>query len=505
MNSPVTLPIDGPLNAAAREIVPYAPSAARTRLIVVACGVKIHFPWPLACRRYAAAADQVRAAVVDLPIDVVALPEPFEDPTALVSALDLELARGIAGLVFFHAAYTAGEIGSHLGRWLIDHPVPVFSWSHPDPSSERNTANSFCCQNFILGMWSRLGVRYAWLHAPIDATARPALRTFARSSRAGARLRHARILHVGGSRVSAFYDGEADELALMRRFGVRFDRIDIEAAFQFSKKRFSDPQVARLREALKSLPQCARVDLPDAQIDQTYRFGLAMLAMAHEQGYIAATFKSWPDLFDCYGCAIDGSVALCNDLGFTVAEEGEMPGALTSLVLNLVSEGSAVASLQDLSAASAARNSIGIWHCGAAPLRWLREGTKFSARRHSILENGDPATAVGLMVEFLLATGPVTVARYQSPDAARCIAFEGEIVDSPMPFRGTWGEMLANRGPDAAAITAAILGGGLDHHWSLGFGHWAAEIKQLDHWLGVRDIAIPPAGAVLQGIGPVVA
>ena len=500
MNSPPLLPSDGPLNAVAREIVPFAPARHRTRLLVVACGVRIHFPWELACRRYGLAVAEVRAAARGLPVDIVALPEPFEDAAALVAALDAELADGLAGIVFFHAAYTAGEIGSHMGRWLLDHPMPVLSWSHPDPAAERNTANSLCCQNFILGMWSRLGIRYAWMHAPMDAAARPPLETFVRSSRAQARLRHAKILHVGGSRVTAFYDGEADELALMRRFGVRYDRIDIEAAFQMARKRFSDAQVARLRQALKDSPACGRIDVPDAQIDQTYRFGLAMLAMAHEQGYAAATFKSWPDLFDCYGCAIDGSVSLCNDLGFTVAEEGEMPGALTSLALNLVSEGTAVASLHDLSSVSAERNTIGIWHCGAAPLRWLRPGTKFEARRHSILENGDPATAVGLMVEFLLAPGPVTVARYQSPGASRHLAFEGELIDSPMPFRGTWGELRANRGADAAQIVSTILGGGLDHHWSLGSGHWAAEMRQLNHWLGVAEVPVSCACAALGGV-----
>lgn len=71
-----------------------------------------------------------------------------------------------------------------------------------------------------------------------------------------------------------------------------------------------------------------------------------------------------------------------------------------------------------------------------------------------------------------------------------------------MPFRGTWGEMCANRGHGAAAIAGAILGGGLDHHWSLGFGHWGAELRQLNHWLGVSDIPIPQADAALHGVGP---
>jgi L-fucose isomerase-like protein len=478
----------GILDDAVRQLVPFEPARPVTRLVVVACGVKIHFPWKLACARYAAAVKEIRAAVSGLPIEVVRLPEPFEDCAALVTALDRELPKGVAGLVFFHAAYTAGEIGSHLGRWLLDHPVPVLSWSHPDPAAERNTANSLCCQNFILGMWRRLGVPYAWMHRAIDASAQPTLLGFARASRARARLKHGKILHVGGSRVTAFYDGEADELAVMRRFGLRFDRIDLETAHQYGKKRFSDKQVASLRKALKQSPLLGRVDLPDAQIDQTYRFGLALLSMAHEQGYLAATFKSWPDLFDCYGCAIDGSVSMLNDVGFCVAEEGEMNGAITSLTLWLLSEGSAVPTLQDLSTLNPTTNTIGIWHCGASPTRWLRRGGKVDARRHSILENGDPKTAVGLNLEFLMATGPVTVARYGSPDAATCFAFEGEFVDTPAPFRGTWGEMRVEG--SAAQVISTILSRGLDHHWSVGFGHWARELRILNHQLGVTEVPL---------------
>lgn len=484
-----SLPEKGVLSEALAKIAPALPKPKRTRIAVIGCCVKIHFPFAEACSRYHAAVRETREALDGELFEIVSAPEPFEEPDALLAFSRSQLAEGLAGVIFFHAAYTAGEIGSHFGRWLVDHNVPVLSWSFPDPPAERLSANSLCCQNFLLGMWKRLDVRYAWMHEPVGKTAAPMLARFGRTVRARERLHHAKVLHAGGSRVTAFYDGETDELAVMKRFGLRFDRVEIEVVYRKAKQ-FSERDVQMLAETLKGDPRCARVDVPDEQIHQTLRFGLALYTMGAEQGYLGCTFKSWPELFDCYGCAIDGAVSLLNDAGFCTTEEGEMNGLISSLVLHLLSEGKAVPALMDLSGLDASRNRIGLWHCGACATRLLKAGGCYSLNKHSILENGDPASAVGMMIEFLLALGPATVVRYQSPDAIRMFAFEGDIVDSSLPFRGSWGEMQPRESATAAQIMGTILSGGLDHHWSLGYGHWNEDLSQLNHWLGVKTIPL---------------
>jgi L-fucose isomerase-like protein len=200
-------------------LVPRLPAAKSTRIVIVGCGVKIHFPWDKACARLTEASRvlEVASATTGLPVEIVTAPEPYEDPNRLLAFLDGELARGIGGVVFFHAAYTAGEIGSVLGRWLLDHRTPVLSWAWPEPGTGgANEANSLTCQNFILNMWKQLGVSYAWLHEEINAAAAPVLERFVRVTHARARLRNGKLLHAGGSRVTAFYDGEVDELAVMQ-------------------------------------------------------------------------------------------------------------------------------------------------------------------------------------------------------------------------------------------------------------------------------------------------
>ncbi len=494
MNFP-PLPEKGVTSDVVASLVPELPKPRPARILIIACGVKIHFPWNLACERYAAAVQRLEASVNPEHVTVARAPEPFENPDQLIPFLDRELAGGVDGIVLFHAAYTAGEIGSQFGRWLTDHPVPLLSWSWPEPpTGEKLSANSLCCQNFLLGMFKALGVTYAWMHAPVDESAEPMLSRFARTIRARTRFRHGRALHVGGSRVTAFYDGEVNELSVMKRFGLRFDRIDLEAAFQHARK-FKDADIRRLRDAIVESPLCARNDVPDAQIFQTLRLGLAALDMAAAGGYVGCVIKSWPDLFDQYGCAADGAVSMLNDFGLCTAEEGEMNGLLSSLSLYLLSEGRAVPTMMDLSALDRGKNRIGIWHCGACPTRLLKSGTKFEARKHSILENADPETAVGLMVEFLLELGPATVLRYQSPDAGRAFAFEGDLVEAPMAFRGAYCEMEPVTAT-AGQIIGTILDQGLDHHWSLGYGHFKDDLAMLHHWCGIEDIAIGnPGGA----------
>jgi L-fucose isomerase-like protein len=212
--------------------------------------------------------------------------------------------------------------------------------------------------------------------------------------------------------------------------------------------------------------------------------------MAAEGNYIGCVIKSWPDLFDQYGCAADGAVSMLNDLGLCTAEEGEMNGLLSSLSLYLLSDGRAIPTMMDLSVLDPAHNRIGIWHCGASPTRLLKKGTTFEARRHSILENANKETAVGLMVEFLLELGPVTVLRYQSPTACTAFAFQGDLIDAPMRFRGVYGEMEPLPPVTASQIVGTILDRGLDHHWSLGYGHWAPDLAMLHHWLGVTEVPI---------------
>jgi hypothetical protein len=77
------LPKKGILNDVLAEIVQPLPLRPNSRILIVACGVKIHFPWDKACARYQSAYETLQAATAELPVEVVRALEPFEDPEAL--------------------------------------------------------------------------------------------------------------------------------------------------------------------------------------------------------------------------------------------------------------------------------------------------------------------------------------------------------------------------------------------------------------------------------------
>ncbi|MDZ8118397.1 L-fucose/L-arabinose isomerase family protein [Pontiella agarivorans] len=469
------------------KLIPAFPEPRRTRIVVLGCGVRAHFPWDEACRRYNEAVAMVETSVDSGLFEIIRAETPFEDADLMTEFLNRRMQDGIDGLILFHASYTTGELGAILGRWLSMNHVPLLSWSFPDERGERLSANSMCCQNFLLGIFNTLGVKYAWFQQALEEEIHPMVPRFARSVRAVSRFKTGKLLSLGAARVPGFYDCELDELSVMKRYGIRVDRVGIDVIFDRARK-FSDDDLKAVRDALLESPRCASNTVSEEQVFQTLRLALGTLDLAAENNYIGCAVKSWPEMFDVYGCASDGAVSLLNDFGLCTTEESDMNGLMSSMALFLISEGKAIPTMMDISIADTVKNRLGIWHCGSSATRLLRKGTCFESRTHSILENADPETAVGMMLEFLLELGEVTMLRYQSPASAAMYGWEGSLQECEAAFRGSYAELEPKAPLTADTIMGTIFDNGLDHHWSLGYGHWLEDIRMMNHWLDVEEI-----------------
>jgi len=486
----------GAASEAVAALVPTLAKPAPVKIGMLGVGLKMHFVWAEAERRFREGSQEIRAMLGGESVELLCPDTSFENPDEMLAAADKLLAEGISGLILFHGSYTAGEIGSQLGRWLLDHPMPLLSWAYPEPTGGRLTANSLCCQNFLLNTLHRMGVNYSWMFRdPADPGLPGDVKRFARCVRARSRLRHSRVVIVGTGRVPGFYDAECDELSVMRRFGLRFDRMGLEAAFDRAKK-FSDADVAGVRTALTNPKLCKLNNVPDNQADLTIRLALGTLVLAAEGGHTGCALKCWPELFDLYGCAADGALTLLNDQGFPAADESDMNGLLTMMVMQHLTNGVGLPTLMDISLLDPARNVLGFWHCGGSATRLVREGTLYEARRHSILENANEETACGLLVEALIELGPVTAARYLSPDSSQSFPFEGDVVESPMAFRGSYAEVRPAAPHTAEQVMGTILSAGMDHHWVMGRGRFAEDLAEFNHWLGVKSVSVTHPGSL---------
>ena len=121
------LPDEGVATAFIVRLIPSLAVPTRMRLLVTSCGVNVPFPLAQACAVPGQAMAAARQVVRQPTVDIIDPPAPYEDADLLLAELDRHYVRGLDGIIFIHAAYTAGEIGAHLGRWLGEHALPVLS------------------------------------------------------------------------------------------------------------------------------------------------------------------------------------------------------------------------------------------------------------------------------------------------------------------------------------------------------------------------------------------
>lgn len=473
------------------KLIPPATSKRKTRIAFFSVAIEVHFDWALAKKTNLFIASKARDLLPDTQYEFVTAEEPFQDHLALRSFLDDAAHEGLDGIILCHAAYTTGEIASQLGAWLAKHQIPIFSFAMPEPmgAGQNLSANRLCSQNFVLGILNKLNVRYQWLFCPPDDEMfEVELVRFARSCRTLSNIKGRKALIAGAGRVPGFYDCEVNEIAVLKKLELGFDRVNL-VDITSRMPGFAQSDINEIKQIILNDPDCKFNNVPDRQIDDSIRLALSLMTVAREGNYLGISFKNWPELFEHFHIAGDGAMALCNDQGILVSDEADSGALITMIIMDQISESSAVPLLSDISYLSGDGTRLGVWHNGSGATKLRKQGTGFEVRKHGILENYDFETAWGMLFEFLLQTGPVTIAKYQSPDIASVLAFEGELVDTDMKFRGTYGEVLTE-GHSAAAIVGTILDQGLDHHWVVGRGHFLRDLQLFNYWTGISDIEV---------------
>tara|TARA_R110001583_G_scaffold21479_4_gene81652 strand:+ start:7953 stop:9503 length:1551 start_codon:yes stop_codon:yes gene_type:complete len=458
---------------------------------LIGIGFELHFDWAKAKQSYAEALVQTKNAMTAGNY-LLAPSEPVQTKVDLLKVLNEFKGQDMSGLIIYQASYIAGDLALALANWLRENAMPLLSWSHDEVTGGRLTANRLCGQNFLLNILNGMEIKYSWvLNAPKTPELDIVLDRFIRVSTAKKRMHHSAILMIGGMRVPGFYDCELNELSISKHFGLNIERVDIETVWKHGDK-FEKEAIDNIVAKLINSDKCSFVKVSERELFLSVKFSLAIADYTRQGNYLGVALKNWPELFDNYQISGDGAGALVQDLGIPVADESDMGGLVTMVTINELTQGKGLPTLMDLSILKADENKLGMWHCGGSSTKLLREGTNFEVRNHSILDNYDEEQSYGMLLEFLLEKGDITIAKYQYPHASNMLSFEGEIVDSPMRFRGAYGEVVT-KGVKAAAVVGTILSKGLDHHWIVGRGHFQEDLKEFNHWINVEEVALVDA------------
>ncbi len=484
-----------PKGIASEIIAKYIPAEAKakkSKILFISVAIQMHFDWEQACTMNKKIGSLVQDSLDQDKFEIVTADEPFQDHIKLEKFLNKHSSEGLDGIILYHSAYTTGEVASTLGSWLQNRNIPLFSYAMPEPTGANLTANRLCSQNFVLGILNNLDVKYQWLFCQeTDPRFNEHLLRFANVVNAISKLQGRKALIAGAGRVPGFYDCEVNELEVLKRFKIGFDRVNL-VDITSKMGTFSQESILEIKSAILNHKDFGYNNVPDKQFDDSLRLALALMTFAREGNYIGISFKNWPELFDHFQIAGDGAMALVNDQNIPISDEADT-GALISMLVLQQLKNDCIPSLADLSYLDDEKNIFALWHNGSASTRLLKQGSKFEARRHGILENFDLETAWGVCFEFLLQPGEITVLRYISPNSDKAMLFEGKIVESDMKFRGTYGEVI----PDeytASQILGTVMDKGLDHHWLVGRGHFKKDIQAFNYFLDIAEVEISNTG-----------
>ena len=304
----------------------------------------------------------------------------------------------------------------------------------------------------------------------------------ARALRADTNLAHTRIGWIGG--ISPGFVGMLpDELKLRERLGVSVESLDIgdvvKRAEAIDANRAAE-SVTRIKGAASSITVS-----DDSAFDRVTRFYLALHDVSQEMEFDALAVQCWSTIQQLYNIAPCMAYSwLGSEHDMPVSCEGDVPGALSMHVLNLLSDRKGSSTLLDLAALDPDRQAVLMWHCGVTPRHFANEDGIKWVDHVTLGRNGDDGP-YGVAGDQQFAQQPVTLS-YISENAEHILVVKSEVVDHPSAgFDGTRGwlsKIYLNGDPiDIWDLINTFTVRGLQHHFAMGQGDVTRELMELGH------------------------
>jgi L-fucose isomerase-like protein len=274
-----------------------------------------------------------------------------------------------------------------------------------------------------------------------------------------------------------------DEAKLGELFGIQIQRIELEAVFDRARsvnKTTIDQTRALIDTHLDNLSSLEQVPL-----NGTLSVYNALKEVAVEQKLDGLAVRCWPEFFTQLGCAACGAMSMLSDgLGLDAALpcscEADINGTLTQLMLQILADAPAFGT--DIVGVDLAQDMIALWHCGLAPLSMADPDLPAHGGVHS--NRGLP-----LVMDFQLKSGPITFARIsQATGNISLVLGKGEMLSLPKPFSGTSGTLRP--GGTTTKFLEVLMRDGLEHHISLVYGDYLAELQAFAHQAGISVLTV---------------
>ncbi len=384
------------------------------------------------------------------------------------------------------------EVAPRLGIWATPEPVLEGSIQLHSLVSASHYAS------IIRRHLRDRNIPYKWFYGHIDEPdVDRRLRITIRALQGIKTMSSARIGWIGGIS-PGFYNMEFDEDALTERFGVTIGTHSITEVVELA--RAIDPrQAGSVVQAATDM--ATEVTASPLGMDRNARVYLALSNLIREEGYHALAVQCWPTFQEEYHMAPCMSYSLLgSEDGFAVSCEGDVPGAVSMLLMNSMSPIHGSSTLLDLTALDPESDAALFWHCGVTPrhfggqngIRWVEHVTL--GRKTEV--------SYGVSGDLRFAPQQTTIA-YAGDDFQEMFIATADVVETGNAgFEGTRGWFsnfrLGGEPIELSDLVNTAVVQGHEHHFAVAQGDLSSELAEVAAWLGMRTTRPVPMRDYLQ-------
>ena len=313
--------------------------------------------------------------------------------------------------------------------------------------------------------------------------------------------RNSKVALIGGV-APGFNDLYFDERSILKTF----DGIKISRLHEFSeiKDRALSYKTAEVVSIMQDMigeskgvhPKSGPLMETNARVYKAYK------DFIKDYGYDGLAISCWPKFQSDFRFSVCSVVAKLNDDGIVASCEGDLPSAVSMLLLKYLAKDETM--LMDFSDFDETDETILMWHCGPASNRFCSDkgftlGVNYHALPH---EQGKELSSCGIVRDMVFKPGHVTVARITG-EGNRFLLAEGNFIDyekkSFFGSRGWMGDLKLNREKITVRdFVNTVLVQRFQHHYPIVNGDFSKEIMEIAAWLKMDFVGKIPYQDYMQ-------
>lgn len=361
-----------------------------------------------------------------------------------------------------------GQIAKKMG-------LPVLLWGPQDMVFEPDGQRYTDCQCGLFAISKQLrryGVPFSYIEncEVEDDIFKDGLHQFLSVVTMIKNFKEMRITQVG-TRLNPFKSVMYNELELMEKFGLNMQTVNMAVAEKHFNEIMETKQ-DKLKVSLADLKEKYDVDgLDDALLTKMLAFVNMYIEIFEETDSDVMASECWTAMPMAMGANPCLAMSILYDMGYIVACESDIYGAITAALLTCASRGKVAATFGEFTTRHPKnKNAELLWHCGPFPYSTKRDDEKAK------LFNAKPS--------FRAKDGEYTIARFQA-DRGRYTLLGGEYHTTEGP--NTFGTYMWAEFKDLSKIEKKLINGPYIHHMVEAYGNYSEILREFCKYVPELD------------------